>query len=146
MMNTSIRKNLMFGCAALLSVFALWSAQAAMNPDLIAQGDQQWAAGQLDAAQRTFEQAVQAEPRSVKAHMKLAGLQLSRQDFAASIATYQRSIGLNAHNDKAWLGLGFAYLHTGQNGLSLAAFNEAVRIEPGHQEALAAMLVKLATP
>ncbi|MDD2918846.1 tetratricopeptide repeat protein [Rhodoferax sp.] len=144
-MNASIRKALLFGCSAVLSAFTLWSAQAAMRLDLIKQGDAQWAAGQLDAAQRTFEQAVQAEPRSVKAHMKLAGLQLSRQEFAACIATYQRSIGLDANNDKAWLGLGFAYLHTGQNGLSLAAFNEAIRIEPGHQDKLASILVKLAT-
>lgn len=145
-MNPSIQKTLLLGCSTLITVFALWSAQAAMQPDLIKQGDQQWAAGQLDAAQRTFEQAVQAEPRSVKAHMKLAGLQLSRQEFAACIATYQRTIGLDANNDKAWLGLGFAYLHTGQNGLSLAAFNEAVRIEPGHQDKLASILVKLGAP
>lgn len=146
MMNPSIQKALLLGCGGLLSVFALWSAQATVSVDLIKQGDQQWAAGQLDAAQRTFEQAVQAEPRSVKAHMKLAGLQLSRQDFAACIATYQRGIGLDANNDKAWLGLGFAYLHTGQNGLSLAAFNEAIRIEPGHQDTLASILATLATP
>ena len=145
-MNSSIRKALLLGCGGLLSVFALWSAQAAMQPDLIQQGDQQWAAGQLDAAQSTFEQAVQAEPRSVKAHMKLAGLQLSRQEFAACIATYQRTIGLDANNAKAWLGLGFAYLHTGQNALSLAAFNEAIRIEPGHKVKLESILVKLGAP
>ena len=145
-MNPSIRKALLLGCGSLLTAFALWSAQAAMHVDLIKQGDQQWAAGQLDAAQRTFEQAVQAEPRSVKAHMKLVGLQLSRQEFAGCIATYQRSIGLDANNAKAWLGLGFAYLHTGQNALSLAAFNEAIRIEPGHKVKLESILVKLDTP
>lgn len=144
-MRSPFQQKLLVGCTALLSAFALWSAQAAMHVDLITQGDQQWATGQLDAAQRTFEKAVHTEPRSVKAHMKLAGLQLSRQDFKGCIGTYQRTIGLDANNAKAWLGLGFSYLHTGQNALSSAAFGEAIRIEPANQEILASVLAKLNT-
>lgn len=144
-MRAKFRQGILIGCTALLTGFVLWSALAASHRDLITLGDQQWAAGQLDTAQSTFEKAVQAEPRSVKAHMKLAGLQLSRQEFKACIETYQRTIGLEANNVKAWLGLGFAYLHTGQNSLSLAAFNEAIRIDPANQEKLATVLVKLNT-
>ena len=136
----------MIGCTALITGFVIWSAQAKVPGALIAQGDQQWAAGQLDLAQKTFEQAVKAEPQSVSAYMKLAGLQLSRQEFKACIDTYQRTIGLDANNAKAWLGLGFAYLHTGQNDLSLAAFNEAVRVDPGHKETLAPLLTRLGAP
>lgn len=142
-MSASLHRNLMLGCAALLSAFALWSAQAASHPDLLVQGDQQWAAGQLDQAQATFEQAVQAQPQSVKARMKLAGLQLSRQDFKASIPTYQSAIGLDANNDKAWLGVAFAYLHTGQDALAAAAFDAAIRINPSNREKLAPVLDKL---
>lgn len=145
-MGATFQKYLMAVCAALLSSFALWSAQAVMHVDLITLGDQQWAAGQLDQAQSTFEQAVRSEPKSVTAHMKLAGLQLSRQEFTACIGTYQRTIGLDANNAKAWLGLGFAYLHTGQNVLSLASFNEAIRVDPSNQEKLASVLAKLKAP
>ena len=77
--------------------------------------------------------------------MKLAGLQLSRLEFKACIDTYQRAIGLDAKNARAWLGLGFAYLHTGQNDLSLAAFNEAIRVDPSNQETLAPVLARLGT-
>ncbi len=135
----------MIACATLLSAFALWSAQATPSIDLIAQGDQQWGAGQLDLAQNTFEQAVRAEPKSVKAHMKLAGLQMSRQNFKACIPIYQTAIGLDANNDKAWLGVAFAYLHTEQDALAGAAFDAAIRINPGNREKLALMLEKLNT-
>ena len=110
-MSSTLQRNLMVASAAVLSAFALWSAQAAMRVDLLQQGDQQWAAGQLDQAQATFEQAVRAEPKSLKAHMKLAGLQLSQQDFKASIPTYQAAIGLDANNDKAWLGILCLFAH-----------------------------------
>ncbi|OIP14495.1 MAG: hypothetical protein AUK51_16860 [Comamonadaceae bacterium CG2_30_59_20] len=135
----------MVASAALLSALALWSAQAAMRIDrnLLAQGDQQWATGQLDQAQTTFEQAIRAEPKSLKAHMKLAGLQLSRQDFTASIPTYQAAIGLDANHDKAWLGIAFAYLHTGQDALAGAAFDAAIRINPANRDKLAPVLDKL---
>lgn len=142
-MGAMLRKNVMIGCAAALSVLALWSAQAAMRVDLVAQGDQQWAAGQLDQAQASFERAVRSEPKSLKAHMKLAGLQLSRQDFKASIPTYQAAIGLDANNDKAWLGIAFAYLHTGQDALAAAAFDSAIRINPSNRDKLAPVLDKL---
>lgn len=142
-MGATLRKNLMVVCAAGLSAFALWSAQAAMHVDLVTQGEQQWAAGQLDAAQATFEKAVLAEPKSVTARMKLAGLQLSQQNFAASIATYQNAIGLDANNDKAWLGIAFAYLHTGKDALAAAAFDSAIRINPANRDKLAPVLDKL---
>jgi len=145
-MYSTIRQRTLLGCAALITGFVIWSAQAAAPNTLIAQGDQQWAAGQLELAQKTFEHAVKAEPRSVDARMKLAGLQLSRQEFKACIETYQRAIGLDANNARAWLGLGFAYLHTGQNDLSLAALDEAIRIDPGNREKLASVLAKLGTP
>ena len=76
--------------------------------------------------------------------MKLAGLRLSVQEFKQSIATYQQVIGFEPDNAKAWIGLGFAYLHTGKNSLSLAAFNEAMRIDPSTKPKLAPLLSKLA--
>ncbi|MBK5207379.1 MAG: hypothetical protein JJD98_18855, partial [Polaromonas sp.] len=58
-----------------------------------------------------------------------------------------RMASLNAARDKSlWLGLGFSYLHTGNSDLSLAAFNEAIRIDPGNKEKLAPVLAKLGAP
>jgi cytochrome c-type biogenesis protein CcmH/NrfG len=76
--------------------------------------------------------------------MKLGGLQLSRQDFRSATETYKQTISLNAGNAKAWLGLGFSYLHSDQKDLTLAAFNEAIRIDPGYKDRLAMLMTKLA--
>jgi tetratricopeptide (TPR) repeat protein len=143
MSNHPFNRPLRAGLAAFMLSFVVLSVQAAPNA-LITQGDLQWADGKLDQAQLTFEQATKNEPRSVSAHMKLAGLQLYRQDFAASIQTYQTTISLDAKNAKAWLGLGFSYLHTGKTDLSLAAFQEAIKVEPANKDKLATVLAKLA--
>jgi tetratricopeptide (TPR) repeat protein len=114
-----------------------------MSTSLISKGGDMWATGNLDVAQKDFEQAVSLDPRSVAAHMKLAGLQLTRNDFSGSINTYQRVIGLDPKNALAWIGLGISYLHTGKNELSLAAFDEAVRIDPKRKEQLDSVMSKL---
>ena len=67
-------------------------------------------------------------------------------DFAACIPAYQNVIGLDASNVRAWLGLGFAYLHTGKNSLSMAAFQEAIRLDPSKKAALQPMLAKFQAP
>ena len=133
-------------CAALLAFgSSAWAQTSALAP-LLNQGDEHWAAGKIGLAQKTFEQAVTVQPRSVAARMKLGGLQLSRQNFKAATETYKEAISLDAKNGKAWLGLGFSYLHMDRNDLSLAAFNEAIRVEPSYKDRLAPVMAKLALP
>ncbi len=122
------------------------AAQATTASALISQGEQQWKAGQLADAQKSFEAALAAEPGAVDIALKLAGLQLSNNDFAACIPAYQNAIGLDANSVRAWLGLGFAYMHTGKSSLSLAAFNEAIRLDPARKAALQPLLAKLQNP
>ena len=90
--------------------------------------------------------ALAAEPASVDMELKLAGQQLSNNDFAACIPSYQHIIGLDPGSVRAWLGLGFAYLHTGKNSLSMAAFAEAMRLDPSKKAALQPLLAKLQSP
>lgn len=128
----------------LIATAFLLSAQAEDMPSsLIAKGGELWATGNLEGAQKTFEQAVSLDPRSITAHMKIAGVQLTRNDFNGSIKTYQHVIGLDPKNALAWIGLGIAYLHTGKNELSRAAFEEAVRIDPNRKEQLASVITRL---
>ena len=115
-------------------------AASASSAESLAQGDRLWAQGKLQDARAAFEQAVQNDPRSAPALMKLGGLLLSNQDFAAAIATYKKVIGLDGNHARAWMGLGMAYLHTQQKDLSRAAFAEAVRIEPRRKQQLAALI------
>jgi len=115
-----------------------WAADAA----LLAQGGKQWEAGKLEDARKSFELAVAGDPRSVDAHMKLGGLLLSTNNLAPAIQTYQKAISLDARNAKAWIGLGMAYLHSGQRELSRAAFDEAIRVDPSRKTQLARLAEK----
>lgn len=120
------------------------AAEAVKPPDqvLVIQGDKQWADGRLDEARASFTQAVTLNPRSVTARMKLGGFQLGNNSYSSAIGTYQQTISLDANNAKAWIGLGMAYLHTGQHELSRAAFSEAIRIEPARKEQLSQLAEK----
>jgi Tfp pilus assembly protein PilF len=142
-----MRKNPSHLASALLALALLGAsaAQAMAGPAtaLVSQGEQQWKAGQLADAQKSFQAALAAEPKSVDIQLKLAGLQLSNNDFAACIPAYQNAISLDANSVRAWLGLGFAYLHTGKNSLSMAAFQEAIKLDPSKKAALQPMLAKL---
>lgn len=122
--------------AACLLAPGAW-ATAASDSTLINQGDQQWAQGKLDDARKSFEQAVAANPASVQAQMKLGGLLISNNNYATAIPVYQKAISLDGNNVRAWIGLGMAYLHTGDKELSRAAFEEAIRIEPARKAQLA---------
>lgn len=135
------------GCLAVaLSGWFIGTAQADTASPLLAQAFQQWSAGHLDQAQRSYEQAIKADPRSVEAHMKLAGLYITRKDYAAGTTQYQRVIGLDPKNAKAWMGLGIAYLHSGDKSMTRAAWEEALRLEPARKQQLAPLLAKLDAP
>ncbi len=129
--------------AALLLAGYGFAAHAGAAADLLAQADKHWAEGKLEPAQKAFEAAVAAEPAATEPRLRLAGFQLSRQQMAAAIANYQRVLGTEPKNAKAWMGMGLAYLHTGKQDLALAAFDEATRIEPRYREKIAPLVAKL---
>lgn len=114
--------------------------------ELIAQGTQWLEQGQLERARQAFEAAAQADPRSVPAHMKLAGVNLAQNRSDAAIAHYQRVIGLDPNQAKAFIGLGIAYLHKGDKSLTRAAFAEAIRLEPEREAQLAPIITELKAP
>jgi len=129
--------------AALLIAGCTVAAGAETAVALIARADKAWSDSQFEQAQRAFEAAAAAEPRSAATLLRLAGFQLSRQQLDAGIVTYQRVIGLDARNIRAWLGLGLAYVHTGKSGAARAAFDEVLRIEPQRKDELGPLLAKL---
>ncbi len=126
-------------------IFAACSlgAQAGTAGESIAKADRYWADNKLDDAQRAFEAAVKAEPDSVSIRLRLAGFQLSRQQTSDCIDNYHKVISQEPKNSKAWIGLGMAYLHSGRPTLARAAFEEAVRVDPGRKETLGPLLTKL---
>lgn len=130
--------------AALFLAGCGFAAQAGAAADsLLAQADKHWAEGRLEPAQKAFEAAVAAEPSATGPRLRLAGFQLSRQQIAAAVTNYQQVLGAEPKNAKAWMGIGVAYLHIGKQELALAAFDEAIRIEPRYAEKVAPLMAKL---
>ncbi len=100
---------------------------------LLEQGDRQSQSGDLDAAFSSYQRAVESDPHSANAHMKLAGLQLVRRDYTGSIRSYQTVIQLAPDNANAFVGLGIAYLHLGSYSRARAALQEALKRDPSKQ-------------
>lgn len=111
--------------------------------DWMKKGDEQWAANKLDLAMKSYLSAEEADPKSVEVLMKKAGLQIMTLHYSDAIETYQRAVGLDPKNAKAFIGMGICYLHVGGNTLAKAAFEEAIKIEPERKAQLEPALAKI---
>ena len=91
----------------------------------ILQGDKELSAGQLDAALSFFQKAAAIKSDTELIQQKLANVYLLKGEYANSIKYFHKTLGFNAKSSKAFIGLGLAYLHTGQYSLAKAALEEA---------------------
>lgn len=98
--------------------------------ELMKQGDAHWEANQPEQAMESYLAAEKADPTSVELLMKKAGLQMTTLHYSDAVASYQKAIGLDPKNAKAFIGMGVCYLHSGATTLAKAAFEEAIKIEP----------------
>lgn len=131
------------GLAACLTMGGTWAAAPGNAESQLDSGTKLLAQGKLEPAQKAFEAAVKADPRSVEARMKLAGVYVAQNNFTAATRAYQQAIGLDPTNAKAFIGLGIAYLHSGDKELTRAALEEAIRLEPRRKEQLDPILANL---
>ena len=109
----------------------------------IEQGNRLWEEGKLEEAQKRFEDAVKAQPKSIDARMKLAGIQVTRLNYSNAISTYRDVLAIDPKFAKAWMGMGMCYMHTGAREMARAAFEEALRAEPGRKAQLEPVLAQL---
>ncbi len=88
-------------------------AAGAATATAIEQGNRLWEEGKLEEAQKRFEEAVKADPKSIDALMKLAGIQMTRLNYSGAILTYRDVLAIDPKYAKAWMGMGMCYLHSG---------------------------------
>jgi Flp pilus assembly protein TadD len=95
---------------------------------LLTQGDQAWEQGKMQEAEQVFRRAMDAAPDSPLPLIRLGGLQLSQQRYSESLSSYQAVLSLDPDDQtlgRAYLGMGLAYLHTGDPDLAREAFTQA---------------------
>jgi len=97
---------------------------------LIDKGEAQLAAGEIDAAVRTLERAVEADPKSSLAYTRLGGAKLMKQEYGEALESFKQAITIDGNNANAFVGMAVAYLHSGRYSLARAALEEAKRIDP----------------
>jgi len=128
----------------LAALCVTYGAQAAGTATAaIEQGMRLWEEGKLEDAQGRFEEAVKADSKSIDAHMKLAGIQVTRLSYSSAIQTYRGAIGLDPNNAKAWMGMGMCYMHIGSKEMARASFEEALRAEPERKAQLEPILAQM---
>ena len=136
-------KNWMRGVLAVV-LGGCWTLAAAEGVQaLIDAGNRHWEAGELEQAATSYRSAIEQNPDSVDAHMKLAGLQIARQEYKAGVDTFQQAIGLNPDNANAFIGLAIGYLHMGNHPLAHAALEEALRIDPGKRDRIEPLMQQI---
>jgi tetratricopeptide (TPR) repeat protein len=110
---------------------------------LIEEGNQLWSQGQLDEALQRYQAASEADPKSVDARMKFAGVLYAKQEYRAGVEQFQGAISIDPKNANAFIGAAIGYLHMGQDGPAYAALEEAVRLDPSKYERVRPLMERI---
>lgn len=119
-------RRLIFLSSFVLAVTLAWAnVSIAQTEAVFAQGEKLAAAGDIKGALKLYEELSRSHPDSHEAFALLGGMQLLDQHYSDAVKSFQRAISLGDGGDRAFIGMGMAYLHMGQYGPARAAFVEA---------------------
>jgi tetratricopeptide (TPR) repeat protein len=90
--------------------------------------------GQLDDAERTFQQCLRLDPNDADALTMLGNVHYSRRAFDAAIQCYRRSISIEP-TPYALTNLGAALGELGDARAATDAFNQALALDPTYHQA-----------
>src|SRR5213594_3074114 len=125
------RSKLLFCC------WALWVHVAAAPDDLVAEGKRAFDAGHFGEAARLFEKARESSSRcDIPFYLGLARYRLKQLD--AAIIAFQAASQCDPKLLDAHIALGEAYAEKGDDNRALAAFENALKVQSGHEGALRA--------
>lgn len=91
--------------------------------------------GRLESARRLFEQAVEDDPRNVRAYQGLGHVLSEQGKLNEAVKQFRKAVEINPELVSARLSLGSAYLGIEQIDAAIEEFREAVRVAPHSAEA-----------
>lgn len=109
------------------------------NLDRVAQLDSQAGtllkeSGQIDAALRYYDRALEAKPDFAEVHHTLAELYLERQELDRAIRHAKRAIEAKPDFAEAYKSLGNAFVNQRNGGAALRAYARAIQHKPDYAE------------
>jgi Flp pilus assembly protein TadD len=99
---------------------------------LLLSGSLAGAVGDLPLAISFFKKVVELQPKSVEAHMVLAGAYEDDRAYDDAIRHYQRALALKSGIGSAYCSLGRCYTAAGKAELALPVFEKAEKLMPEH--------------
>lgn len=94
------------------------------------------ARGALRQATSLYQGLLSVEPANLTALTQLAALAFADDDFATALSLYSYAVEHHPREADVYHGLGAVYWKLGELKQAHAAFDTALRIEPGHEPAL----------
>lgn len=88
------------------------------------------AAGDVDGAERAYNEAIKLDPKLADAWFDLGNLMLARGRFSEAADTYERATGLAPADAQAWINLGHALMGLRKFDQAAAAFTTAAAHPP----------------
>lgn len=98
--------------------------------ELYFKGIQQKSAGQLAAAEKTFDKLVLLQPGNDAVHFELARIYIEKEDYAEAERAAKRASAIDPDNEWYWSTLLDIYKKTGNIKVMPAVFDELIRIHP----------------
>ncbi|MFN0197071.1 MAG: tetratricopeptide repeat protein [Planctomycetaceae bacterium] len=102
---------------------------------LLAQGQNALQAGDLEQAEKHFQDLLQSDPQNATAHHRLAVIADQRQDYAAAENHYVRALEGNPKDANLLSDMGYSYLLQGKTEASMKLLKDALRVNPQHVQA-----------
>ena len=96
--------------------------------------------GDLDAALGRYQQVLQLDPHNTALAIRVGQIYVTRRDITNAVNMLESSVRANPNDPAVSYWLGFVYRNDNQNDKALAAFRQALKIEPANLGAVGAVL------
>lgn len=105
-------------------------------------GEEYWEQGQRESALQSFQQALEVDPRNVKARVSVGTLLLEAGELEAAAVAFKNALSLDSENVtaiggycKAQLARGDQSRHEGDINLAMGYYREVLEVNPEHPAA-----------
>jgi tetratricopeptide (TPR) repeat protein len=99
--------------------------------------------GEVKGARLALERAIKLRPNQFEADMALAELNLALGNGQRAIALLEAASVLRPREFQVWLTMARVYNDLGTKDKAIQAYRKAVKLSPGHREALIGLIVSL---